>query len=499
MTLFLPPTPHEWVLFLCIFIGLGFFIITAEFIRAALHGSPEITRKLVHIVTGALICFAPRMFVSGVPPMILAASFMVINFTAIRFGLLKGIHGTNRASFGTVYYPFAFFVLVLLAWDRAPFIITISMLVLALGDAAAAIVGENVRRPHLYYLTSDGKSLEGSAAMFLVTLGVTFAGLIVFAPGPLPLPPIAIACAVALVATAWEAISSQGTDNFTVPLSAGFVLDLLSTPLPHHNPPQFMLGLVLALAIATVSFRLKFLTASGAVATFLLASVIYGIGGWMWTVPMVTFFAASSMLSKIGSKKKLEAESLYDKSSRRDAGQVAANGGLAGAVIMIWYLFPEATIAAYAGYIGAIAAVTADTWGTEAGTLLSRAPRSIVTGNTVPPGTSGGVSMAGLAAGVAGALLIGLSAAAFLDGSLRTGPFVGSIIAAGFVGTLVDSLLGATVQARYCCGSCGKETERTVHCGDATTHAKGLTWITNDLVNWACAAAGCVAAVLLYL
>ncbi|HLP17575.1 MAG TPA: DUF92 domain-containing protein, partial [Bacteroidota bacterium] len=108
-------------------------------------------------------------------------------------------------------------------------------------------------------------------------------------------------------------------------------------PLPHHDPWQFVIGIGLASAIAVISYRMKFLSASGAMATFILASVIYGIGGWLWTLPMVVFFIASSMLSNFGGIPKTEAESMYAKTGIRDAGQVAANGGLAGALIVFWY------------------------------------------------------------------------------------------------------------------------------------------------------------------
>lgn len=500
MTLFLPPTPFEWVLFFCVFFGLGSFVAASEFIRARLNGSPEITRKLVHVVTGVLICFAPRIFTSGIPPMLLAASFMVINFGAIRFGLLKGMHGTNRVSFGTVYYPFSFFMLVLLAWDSAPYIITISILVLALGDAAAAIVGEHRPHPHMYALTSDKKSVEGSAAMFLVTFAVLLAGLHWVVPSEitLPMPSAVIAASIALFVTAWEAISSQGSDNLTVPLSAGFALDYFLTPLPHHIPAQFVTGLVLALAIVLLSYRFRFLSASGAAATFILATIIFGIGGWMWTVPIVTFFILSSMLSKLSGRTKREAELLFEKSGRRDAGQVAANGGVAGAVIVFWYMFPQWD-SLYAAYVGALAAAAADTWGTEIGTLLGKQPRSIVSLEKVPPGTSGGVSMAGLAAGVLGALVVGMSAAAVFNEPQKYQALLTGALAGGLCGTITDSMLGATLQARYRCVCCCKHTERPVHCEKPAVPAGGISWITNDLVNWACAAAGGTAALAAYL
>ncbi len=499
MNLILAPTPAEWMSFFAIFIGLGLFIGSAEFMRSRFHGSPEITRKLVHIATGVLICFTPWFFVSGIPPMLLAVLFTVINLSAIRLGVLKGIHGTNRVSFGTVYYPFSFFVLVVLCWDTSAYIITISMLILAISDAAAAIVGENLASPTVYYLTSDKKSVEGSAVMFVVTFIIAYFGIINLVPAAaaLALPPALIAFALAAFVTAWEAISSKGLDNLMIPLSAGFVLDYCITPAAHHHPEQFAAGIGFGLIIAVVSHRLRLLTAGGAVATFLMAAVIFGIGGWLWTMPILTFFLASSLLSKLGGKRKLQYELLYEKSSMRDAGQVAANGGIASVLVALWYMFPSMTFV-YTGFVGAIAAATADTWGTEIGTLAGGTPRSIVSFKRVEKGTSGGVSIIGLAGGLVGAALIAASALLFPQPqAIRN--FAAVMVAAGLAGTLTDSVLGATLQAQFHCTGCGKTTERRDHCSASTTHVRGLRWMNNDVVNLACAVAGGVVAILFYI
>ena len=50
---------------------------------------------------------------------------------------------------------------------------------------------------------------------------------------------------------------------------------------------------------------------------------------------------------------------------------------------------------------------------------------------------------------------------------------------------MVDSLLGATVQAMYYCPACEKETERRIHnCGTRTRPMRGVTWLNNDVVNF---------------
>ncbi len=71
-------------------------------------------------------------------------------------------------------------------------------------------------------------------------------------------------------------------------------------------------------------------------------------------------------------------------------------------------------------------------------------------------------------------------------------------LSSGLSGSLLDSYLGATVQAMYYCPHCHKETERRVHsCGTATQLLRGLPWLDNDGVNFlTTVAGGCVAMTL---
>jgi uncharacterized protein (TIGR00297 family) len=136
--------------------------------------------------------------------------------------------------------------------------------------------------------------------------------------------------------------------------------------------------------------------------------------------------------------------------------------------------------------IGALAAATADTWSTEIGTLGARSPRLITSGKRVPAGTSGGISLGGSLAALAGALATA-AGAGLAEWSV---PFAG-IVAAGLIGAFLDSLLGATVQARRYCDTCNKGTERLVHgCGAATRHSGGIGWLDNDAVNFIATIAG---------
>ncbi|MCX6137705.1 MAG: DUF92 domain-containing protein [Ignavibacteriales bacterium] len=496
MKLILPPTGDEWLLFALIFLALGCFVGAAELIRKKMHWSAEVTRKTVHIAVGVLIYFAPQLFTSGIPAILLALVFSIVNMLAISLGLLKGMHGTNRRSYGTVYYPFSFFILVMLFWNTHAAIISIAILILALGDAAAAIVGEDLEHPHTYRLTSDKKSIEGSATMFVVTFLVTILGLHFhpFARVDNLLLVVETALATALFVTAWEGIASQGFDNLTVPLSAAFVLHFMLVGGAGRVPADLLLALTLGIGIGIAAYYFRFLSLSGSVATALLATIVYGIGGWPWTTPILAFFIVSSVLSKFGKARKKRFDLMFEKTDRRDAGQVAANGAVPGLLILAWYCFPQWSFW-YPSYLAAIAAATADTWGTEIGILAKGNPRSILTLKHVETGTSGGVSLPGFIGGAAGALFI--ATAGFISMGLPlTATGLLRIVAAGVIGSLVDSALGATLQSQYRCTVCGKITERTQHCSQATTLFRGLKFIDNDVVNWCCAVAGAIAAVV---
>lgn len=169
-----------------------------------------------------------------------------------------------------------------------------------------------------------------------------------------------------------------------------------------------------------------------------------------------------------------------------------ANGGLFAAAALLSLLFPSPLWPAAGA--GALAAATADTWATEIGTLADRPPRSILSGDVVPPGTSGGVTLPGTLASVAGALFIALLALALGWGAQAA---LGAL-AGGVAGSTADSFLGATLQARRWCDRCDKGTERDLHaCGEPTRLVGGVAWLGNDAVNALCALSGALSAAVL--
>jgi uncharacterized protein (TIGR00297 family) len=248
-----------------------------------------------------------------------------------------------------------------------------------------------------------------------------------------------------------------------------------------------LIGFILALFIALLAFRLRALNHSGAAAAAVLGTLVFGLGGLRMALLLVVFFITSSLLSRLVSRRKHAAAAFFSKGERRDAGQVLANGGVAGLFLLLKLFFPDQDwpwIAAAA----ALGAANADTWATELGVLSPSNPRLITTAQSVEPGTSGAISLVGTLAALGGAALIALIAAVRLDPLSFAPRLFFLLTAGGLAGSLIDSLLGATLQAIYRCPTCAKETERhPLHsCGSPTHHLRGLPWLNNDWVNTTC-------------
>lgn len=202
--------------------------------------------------------------------------------------------------------------------------------------------------------------------------------------------------------------------------------------------------------------------------------------GWPWGVLLIAFFASSGVLTRMGVDiKEARTSRIVSKRGARDHAQVLANGAVLAAAALAsltvpWHGWPA--IGA-----GAIAAATADTWATELGILYGVQPRMLTTLRKVPPGTSGGITMAGVLGSAAGSVFI---AGAVL---LVAWPaqVAAAAVAGGLTGSAADSLIGALWQSRRRCRFCSELTERRLHsCGNITEHVGGLQWLENDEVNF---------------
>lgn len=241
---------------------------------------------------------------------------------------------------------------------------------------------------------------------------------------------------------------------------------------------KLITGLFFATGASAVSYVLKLLTLNGAIAQFVLGVVLLGLGGWQWTVPILVFFLSSSLLSKIKNKRKTMAIGSFDKDGQRDALQVLANGAVPGITLLAFLLTRSELF--YVAHLSAIAAATADTWGTEIGTMSRSEPFMVTSLRRVQPGMSGAISPLGVAAGFAGAAMLAATGAIWLVNPFQSG-FV--VLAAGVLGSILDSVIGAQWQIQFRCPICGALVERGTHCDSRTARTGGMKWVNNDMTN----------------
>ena len=249
---------------------------------------------------------------------------------------------------------------------------------------------------------------------------------------------------------------------------------------------QAALAALLAAFVAALAYRARALTLRGAFAAFGVGALVFGAGGWRAAAVLFAFFIPSTLLSRVGRARKCALAGAH--AGPRSEWQVLANGGVAALCALASASLGGPLGAAFAG---AFAAASADTWGTEIGTLSRRRPVSILTLRPLVAGRSGGITPIGTLATLGGAFAV--AAVAALAG---VAPFWG-VALGGVAGALLDSMLGASVQALRWCATCNAECETLRHeCGSITSLKRGARWIENDGVNFAATLCGATVAAL---
>ena len=180
------------------------------------------TRKFVHVGVGMWSLGTVALFANRFWAMIPPLSFIALNYASYKRNLFSAMETGEKENLGTVYFPISFTLIILWLWPR-PELLVASLMPMTWGDASAAIVGNRFGR-HKYRLWGSERSLEGSAAMFLMSwLAVA---LVLGAMTAAWSNAVVHAAILATIATLVEAITPWHIDNLTVPLVSALVLGL---------------------------------------------------------------------------------------------------------------------------------------------------------------------------------------------------------------------------------------------------------------------------------
>lgn len=167
--------------------------------------SPLIGRKVLHLLSSLWVIVMVYGFESSWARAAGPLLFLAIN-------AVYAYRKSGRLDNGLVSFPLALLVMSLLysygciSGETA----ISSLFILGFGDGAAAVTG--------YLLHKRGKSIEGSASMFLVSVLV----LLLFSGLSLPYCLI-----VAFAAAAAERLTPSGLDNLTVPITAALFMEVI--------------------------------------------------------------------------------------------------------------------------------------------------------------------------------------------------------------------------------------------------------------------------------
>ncbi len=240
-------------------------------------------------------------------------------------------------------------------------------------------------------------------------------------------------------------------------------------------PPEIwgpVLEIVIVLALCSVmsliTYFKKMLTLTGSVSAFGVGVIIGVFGSVMWLILLLVFLLSSFAATKYKFAAK-EAWGVQEgRRGERKGGNVLAHGLIPAVISIIAFLTVRFDLpllpTGITGliFISAISVAAADTLASEIG-VLSDKTYSIITRERVRPGTNGGVSWFGQMWAFFGA------AYTSIIGWLILHPFSDTLadsiwiiwipIVVGFVGCQIDSVLGATLEAR---GVLNKDTNNLV-------------------------------------
>ncbi len=220
---------NELVLTFIFLIAISFLLIVGELIYRRFGLKGEITRKFAHFTATLSTVTFPYLFSSHWYVLALSSFFFIILYVSRHGAQLKSIHDIARKSVGSYLLPVSIYLTFLISLHfRNKFLFILPILILAISDPLAGILGLNVKKNNnkikLFHIKSE-KTYIGSGAFLFSSFMISIIGLY-FNRMVFDLKTFWLALAIAVVTTLAEFFSFRGTDNFSIPISALLMLML---------------------------------------------------------------------------------------------------------------------------------------------------------------------------------------------------------------------------------------------------------------------------------
>jgi dolichol kinase len=215
------------VLSIVYLIGIVLLLTFNELNYRRLNLKGEFTRKFAHFMSTLAVVPFPYIFPSHWYILVLALLFFAVLFITQYSKQLKSIHDIERKSIGSYLLPLSIYITFLISNLLGnKFIYILPMLILAVCDPMAAILGINIKnyngRIKLFGYKFN-KTWLGSGA-FLVTSFVISIIALYFHRVSFDFKTFWLALVIAVAGTLGELFSWRGSDNLSIPMSIVLVL-----------------------------------------------------------------------------------------------------------------------------------------------------------------------------------------------------------------------------------------------------------------------------------
>ena len=208
---------------------------------------------------------------------------------------------------------------------------------------------------------------------------------------------------------------------------------------------QYVLLLAVLAGAMIASVVAKKLTVAAALTGGVLGVLVFEGAGFTGIAMVAIFFLFGTVATgwKKGYKERAGLSAI--ESSKRNAGQVMANAGVAAICGLLSYFFQWYVPVLRLMMAASLSSAMADTLSSELGNVYGRRFYNILTLQKDTRGLNGVVSLEGTAIGIVGSVVIAL---VYTIGFGFAWSTILIIIIAGTIGNLSDSLLGASLERK---------------------------------------------------
>ncbi len=211
--------------YLLALVPVGFILVASEVLWYKKVIKDEISRKFIHVLAGVWIAFWPfylpfdGIFVLGWMALVL---LIYSKYTQ----LFHAMYGVDRKTYGGIFLALAIIVTSYIGLED--WIFTVSILLIALADAAAALIGTRYGKTNGYKVFSLNylrKSLYGTTAFVVMAYIVILVGGFVGGSDIISANKLVVYLVLPLGATFFENTMPFGLDNLVIPFYATLILN----------------------------------------------------------------------------------------------------------------------------------------------------------------------------------------------------------------------------------------------------------------------------------